>query len=55
MNLYSLEVFTNDDARNISVQFALRQIAFHPKDGKLSTRGKFTLVCSDNSVGMLID
>lgn len=45
MNLYSNEAFNNDNARNISIQFELRQISYKAKDGTLSTRGKFNLVC----------
>ncbi len=46
MNLYSSEAFTNDNAaKNISIQFRLRQIGFHARDGTMSTKGKFNLVC----------
>lgn len=37
-----------DNARNISIQFELRQIAFRTKDARLVTRGKFNLVCEKN-------
>ncbi|XP_037032666.1 uncharacterized protein LOC119071739 [Bradysia coprophila] len=48
MNLFSNDVFNDGNAKNISVQFQLRQIAFHAKDGALSTKGKFDLEWSYN-------
>lgn len=44
MSLFSNEVFNDGNAKNISVEFQLRQVAFHAKDGALMTKGKFNLV-----------